>query len=42
MVEYALVVGLICFGATSTSKFLAGGLATAFGNISTTVGSYVS
>jgi pilus assembly protein Flp/PilA len=42
MVEYALVVALITFGAGAATKFLAQGLSTAFGNISTTVGSYVS
>jgi pilus assembly protein Flp/PilA len=42
MVEYALVVALICFGAASASKFLAAGLATTFGNLSTNIGSYVS
>jgi len=42
MVEYALVVGLICFGATGASKFLASGLTTAYSNISSTLGTYVS
>jgi pilus assembly protein Flp/PilA len=42
LVEYALVVALITFGAGAATKFLAQGLSTAFGNISTTVGSYVS
>ena len=42
MVEYALVVALICFGAASASKFLAAGLAQTFQNISSNVGSYVS
>ena len=42
MVEYALVAGLICFGATTCTKFLAQGLSTAFQNISTMVGSYTS
>jgi Flp pilus assembly pilin Flp len=42
MVEYALVVGLIAFGAASASKFLAAGLAGTFSNISTTLSSYVS
>jgi pilus assembly protein Flp/PilA len=42
MVEYALVVGLIAFGATGASKFLAAGLTTAFSNISSTLGTYVS
>jgi len=42
MVEYALVLGLLSFGITAASKFLAAGLASAFQGISTTVGSYVS
>jgi Flp pilus assembly pilin Flp len=42
MVEYALVGGMICFGATSASKFLAVGISNAFSGISSTVGSYVS
>jgi pilus assembly protein Flp/PilA len=42
MVEYALVVALIAFGATAGMKALATGLNTAFKGISTTLGSYVS
>jgi pilus assembly protein Flp/PilA len=42
LVEYALVVALIAFGATAGMKALAGGLNTAFGNISTTLGSYTA
>jgi pilus assembly protein Flp/PilA len=42
MVEYALVVALIAFGATAGIKALATGLNTAFKGISTTLGSYVS
>jgi pilus assembly protein Flp/PilA len=42
MVEYALVVALIAFGATGASKFLAAGLSTAFSNISSTLGTYTS
>jgi pilus assembly protein Flp/PilA len=42
MVEYALVVALIAFGATAGMKALATGLNTAFRGISTTLGSYVS
>ena len=42
LVEYALVVALIAFGATAGMKALAAGLNTAFGQISTTLGSYVS
>lgn len=42
MVEYALVVGLIAFGAASASQFVSSSLATAFSNINSTLGSYVS
>jgi pilus assembly protein Flp/PilA len=42
LVEYALVVALIAFGATAGMKSLATGLNTAFTNISTTLSSYVS
>jgi pilus assembly protein Flp/PilA len=42
LVEYALVVALIAFGATVGMKSLADGLNTAFRGISTTLGSYVS
>ena len=42
MVEYALVLGMLSFGITAASNFLAAALAKAFNNISTTVGSYVS
>ena len=42
LVEYALVVALIAFGATAGMKSLATGLNTAFTNISTTLGSYVT
>jgi pilus assembly protein Flp/PilA len=42
LVEYALVVALIAFGATAGMKQLAIGLNTAFGNISTTLGSYTT
>jgi pilus assembly protein Flp/PilA len=42
LVEYALVVALIAFGATAGMKALATGLDKAFGGISTTLGSYVS
>jgi pilus assembly protein Flp/PilA len=42
LVEYALVVALIAFGATAGMKTLSGGLNTAFRGISTTLGSYVS
>ena len=42
LVEYALVVALIAFGATAGMKNLATGLNTAFRGISTTLGSYVT
>ena len=42
MVEYALVGGLICFGATAFTKFLAVGLTTAFQGLSSTLGSYTA
>jgi pilus assembly protein Flp/PilA len=42
LVEYALVVALIAFGATAGMKVLATGLNSAFSNISKTMGSYVS
>jgi pilus assembly protein Flp/PilA len=42
LVEYALVVALIAFGATVGMKAVAGGLTKAFQGISTTLGSYVS
>jgi Flp pilus assembly pilin Flp len=42
LVEYVLVVALLCFGATSGIKFLAVGLSNTFNNISTTLGSYIS
>jgi len=42
IVEYALVLGLLSFGITAASNFLAGSLATAFDGLNTTVGSYVS
>jgi pilus assembly protein Flp/PilA len=40
LVEYALVVALIAFGATAGMSQLAQGLNTAFSNISSTLGSY--
>jgi pilus assembly protein Flp/PilA len=40
LVEYALVVALIAFGATAGMSKLATGLNTAFSNISTTLGTY--
>jgi len=42
LVEYALVVALIAFGATAGMTALAGGINKAFNQISTTLGSYVS
>jgi len=42
LVEYALVVALIAFGATAGMKALATGLNSAFRGISTTLGSYVT
>jgi len=42
LVEYALVVALIAFGATAGMKALATGLNSSFGNISSKLGSYVS
>jgi Flp pilus assembly pilin Flp len=42
MVEYALCVALLTFGATAATKFLASGLSTAYGNISSQLTSYVS
>ncbi len=42
LVEYALVVALIAFGATTGMKALATGLNGAFKGISTTLGSYIS
>jgi pilus assembly protein Flp/PilA len=42
LVEYALVVALIAFGATAGMKSLATGLNASFSNISHTLGSYVS
>jgi len=42
LVEYDLVVALIAFGATAGMKALATGLHSAFSNISSTLGSYVS
>jgi pilus assembly protein Flp/PilA len=40
LVEYALVVALIAFGATAGMSALAGGLNTAFSNIYTVLGNY--
>jgi pilus assembly protein Flp/PilA len=40
LVEYALVVALIAFGATAGMSALAGGLNSAFSNTNTTLGNY--
>jgi pilus assembly protein Flp/PilA len=42
LVEYALVVALIAFGATAGMSSLAKGLNTAFQNISTVLGTYIT
>ena len=42
LVEYALVVALIAFGATAGMSALANGINTAFKGISTTLSTYVS
>ena len=42
LVEYALVVALIAFGATAGMSQLAKGLNSAFSNISTTLGLYTA
>jgi pilus assembly protein Flp/PilA len=42
LVEYALIVALIAFGATAGMKGMAGGLNKAFNTISTNLGSYTS
>jgi pilus assembly protein Flp/PilA len=42
LVEYALVVALIAFGATAGMSSLATGLNKAFGQVSTTLGSYIT
>jgi pilus assembly protein Flp/PilA len=42
LVEYALLVSLIAFGATAGMKTLATGLSVAFSNTSTKLGSYIS
>jgi Flp pilus assembly pilin Flp len=42
LVEYALIVALLTFGVAAATKFLAAGLASTFGNISSSVGSYVT
>jgi pilus assembly protein Flp/PilA len=42
LIEYALVVGLIAFGATAAMGSLAGTINTAFTNIGTTLSTYTS
>ena len=42
LVEYALIVALVAFGATAGMKVLATGLNTAFSNTSSKLGSYIS
>ena len=42
LVEYALVVALIAFGATAGMKALAGGINTAFNNVSTALASNIT
>ncbi len=42
LVEYALVVALIAFGATAGMTSLAGGINTAFGNVSTQLGADIT
>jgi pilus assembly protein Flp/PilA len=42
LVEYALIVALIAFGATAGMKTLATALNLAFGNVSTKLGSYTT
>jgi Flp pilus assembly pilin Flp len=42
MIEYALAAALIAFGAVAGTKALAGGIGTAFSNISSKLGSAVS
>jgi pilus assembly protein Flp/PilA len=42
LVEYALVVALIAFGATAGMKQLSGAINTAFSNISTTLGTSIT
>lgn len=42
MVEYAMVVALICFGATAGMSSLASGVNHAFGNVSTTLAANIT
>jgi len=42
LVEYALLIALIAFGATAAMKSLATGISTAFTNISTQLGTSIT
>jgi pilus assembly protein Flp/PilA len=42
LIEYALVVGLIAFAATAGMSSLATAINTAFTNIGTTIGTYIT
>ena len=42
LVEYAMLVSLVAFGATAGMRALATGLNSAFKGVSTTLGSYIS
>ncbi|MDR3750943.1 MAG: Flp family type IVb pilin [Terracidiphilus sp.] len=42
LVEYALLIALIAFGATTAMKGLATGISTAFSNISTQLGTSIT
>jgi pilus assembly protein Flp/PilA len=42
LVEYALIVALVAFGATAGMQTLAGAVSTAFSGLSTSLGTYVT
>lgn len=42
LVEYALTVALVAFGATASMNFFATGITSALGGISSNLGSYIS
>jgi pilus assembly protein Flp/PilA len=42
LVEYALVLALVAFGCTAGMQALAGGINTAFNNVSSTLASYIT
>jgi pilus assembly protein Flp/PilA len=42
LIEYALVVALVAFAATAGMNTVAAGINTAFSNIATTLGSYIT